>query len=1014
MNSIEQSLTENEQRRLIELTEEATRNKTHAQQLAIDAGKLLTATADRFEEYKNRGFFKRCWYAISGKQGELDRANQSDLISMQKFAYAYIEKLQEQNLVEAQAIAVIRNNLKELQVETGEIYDMISTIAKKFDARITRLEHVTALHDWVIHVSAQEQEFAKDKLAICFLQLVFDCLKVMREGRIPFESVENRDELTLMFKNFGIDVNKGYSVEEFVSKLFAEVEAFGFSRFVDIITMKVGDREIDPSFILDNVTGAGYNAIYHFSRKMSGMVDMAGRLSDKEAARRAMLESVLSNLNNPATKYTPLELALEILGGSLIAEEVFAEANGIALNPVPQIEEAQAFDIGALFSDYMTISDHPFLASSPSDMDKKTYLEAFALVYATVGYNDNSVHFRAMADLFGQNESLNRVEWLSKHPTQIKPMIPQMIATLSTDERKYAWCIDAIYLGCEKNGKDKTGRLKGAIAQVCKFLKVKDDVANRLLDGAEKLSVAKTSKEFVDGLLLMCGLTDAWKPILEIKGLSLKGAFASQRGALTALIKELETPGLIAQELFRSVQREASKAKCMEILSRVKTAMFELRPIFVAFNSDITRIESLLNQGFPGNINSAKRYAAMLSKALSAISTQLGMYENGDFAGNALTAGLQADGSAYEIATQSGDTPRKLSFEFRKVAGAPFDHGNIEAVEFLGDRWYAMVKEKGIWSSDNGDAWQNELPEDKCVSLHRNMRVFGDMLFAWDWLRILVRKDGANEWKELQLPWSGIDFDKHIEYIYKVGNGWVLQVAESTEYTYTDKGVIWDSTETASYNASAFYKCHALSETITWTKIGEFTTSDGFFVHPGAACFVEDGLVAMTDRDFYYCSFRNERAEDSGVCFQYAFKGNGWKTADYPLEALALPFKDRSGYVRPYSDLNARIIRHGEMLFCCCLAGIFGSKDGRVWELIEKNEFSLDNVKSCVDMRCWSDIIIASAACENQLSCSSDGKVFSHIPIEPYPSFIAYGRDSILIVDTDDNTGGIFLGKVKC
>ena len=115
MNSIEQGLTESQQRRLVELSEEATRNKAKAQQLALDAGKLLTATADRLEEYKDRGFFKRFWYAISGKQGELDRANQSDLIAMQKFAYAYIMKLQEQNLVEAQAIAVIRNNLKELQ-----------------------------------------------------------------------------------------------------------------------------------------------------------------------------------------------------------------------------------------------------------------------------------------------------------------------------------------------------------------------------------------------------------------------------------------------------------------------------------------------------------------------------------------------------------------------------------------------------------------------------------------------------------------------------------------------------------------------------------------------------------------------------------------------------------------------------------------------------------------------------------------------------------------------------------
>ena len=96
------------------------------------------------------------------------------------------------------------------------------------------------------------------------------------------------------------------------------------------------------------------------------------------------------------------------------------------------------------------------------------------------------------------------------------------------------------------------------------------------------------------------------------------------------------------------------------------------------------------------------------------------------------------------------------------------------------------------------------------------------------------------------------------------------------------------------------------------------------------------------------------------------------------------------------------------------MAGFFSSKDGRVWELVEQREFDITNYNASVDMRCWHDFIIASVACENQLSYSLDGKAFSHIPIEPYPSLIAYGSDSILIVDKNDNTGGIFLGKVKC
>ena len=118
MNEI--TLTDNEQNELEKLTKDAQRNTTEAQRFAIEAAKVLSVTQERLKDYKDRGFFKRCWYAVSGKTSELGRANQADLIKMQKFAWMYLAKLQEQNLIQARAIAVIRNNLKELQGEIAE------------------------------------------------------------------------------------------------------------------------------------------------------------------------------------------------------------------------------------------------------------------------------------------------------------------------------------------------------------------------------------------------------------------------------------------------------------------------------------------------------------------------------------------------------------------------------------------------------------------------------------------------------------------------------------------------------------------------------------------------------------------------------------------------------------------------------------------------------------------------------------------------------------------------------
>ena len=63
------ALTIEEQKQLEKIVADAKRNKSEAQKLALDAGKLRTITADRLAEYKDRGFFKRCWYKVSGKQG---------------------------------------------------------------------------------------------------------------------------------------------------------------------------------------------------------------------------------------------------------------------------------------------------------------------------------------------------------------------------------------------------------------------------------------------------------------------------------------------------------------------------------------------------------------------------------------------------------------------------------------------------------------------------------------------------------------------------------------------------------------------------------------------------------------------------------------------------------------------------------------------------------------------------------------------------------------------------------
>ncbi len=100
------------------LVERAGHQAVEAQQLALDATRLLSCTADRFEEYRSKGFFKRCWSALSGKTRAMNSANWQDLMDMQKVGWRYLKLLHDNDLILAHSMITIRNNLLTLAISS--------------------------------------------------------------------------------------------------------------------------------------------------------------------------------------------------------------------------------------------------------------------------------------------------------------------------------------------------------------------------------------------------------------------------------------------------------------------------------------------------------------------------------------------------------------------------------------------------------------------------------------------------------------------------------------------------------------------------------------------------------------------------------------------------------------------------------------------------------------------------------------------------------------------------------
>ena len=559
-------LTDNEQTELEKLTKDAQRNTTEAQRFAIEAAKVLSVTQERLKDYKDRGFFKRCWYAVSGKTSELARANQTDLIKMQKFAWMYLAKLQEQNLIQARAIAVIRNNLKELQGEIAELSDQISVIVDKFDARLTDLEGTSALHDWLLHIKLNDSIDRNTKY-ICFLQIVFDCLSVMRKSHIGFEKANMRDDIDAALVEFGIDRDEVMTVDAFVSGLYDEVVKVGMERLKSIIDISVDGEVLPASYMLQNFTGTGCNALYGFENEMERNENVAMQIEDENARNAIRLAAVKAVMTNGNAQFTFSELGREIVGACLIAEDFYRSEHGMDMGDMLGLNEPapdEGFDMGSILGNCAEIKRHSFLDDNPSEDDKRSYIESFALVFAAMGEFRDSEYLTALAKLFGCEESVECVKNVSaalrSNPRSVNGQVQNDLKVMNDDKRKYSWALDAFMMGCvdgEVHAKVKSG-VKTVLS---KAFRLPESGVEEYLSGVEVLVTQKDAEAVKEAIARMGGKTPNWATVARFRGLELSGDVADGSVSVSSS-GDVEVVGLHLEK-SKKVPFLANNIECM-------------------------------------------------------------------------------------------------------------------------------------------------------------------------------------------------------------------------------------------------------------------------------------------------------------------------------------------------------------------------------------------------------------------------------------------------------------------
>ncbi len=507
------------------LIEEAKTKKMAAQQLAIDATKLLSVTADRFNESKDQGFFKRCWSKINGKQGESLRANQGDLIEMQKYAWCYLMSLQDQNLILAESVAVIRNDLSKLALmETQlanaetETRQAIAELVIRFSKRIENVERDAKTSKWLLAVEVRKYENYHETFRM--LKIVSDYFLFFKENNIKFEaslasSPSQPSDLEIAFQKARIDYGKTIKLGDFIQNILSEIMKCSLGEYNKIVSIKNGENILDANFVLDNISSSAYVALYHVSEHYQ-IVDNFARRAKSEGDLQFYAETLKDFMPNGEInldyEYSIIDLAKEILAGHFLAVDIYNEQHGIVVE-YDSIDEASSdASISSMLATYNKVDYHYLAETECSIEDRKNYIESFSAL--GLSNSEEQHHYiLALSSLFQIPE--NDSYFTETPANKLKRIMPSIIKLLNSQERKLAWVMDAVFIAT-RDGVIDPEEIK-TIHGVCRGLNMLIGDIDSFIDNAKTIAVSTSRDEVSQAISAIKGKTDSWRTVIDYK-----------------------------------------------------------------------------------------------------------------------------------------------------------------------------------------------------------------------------------------------------------------------------------------------------------------------------------------------------------------------------------------------------------------------------------------------------------------------------------------------------------------
>jgi hypothetical protein len=310
----------------------AKKRTAETERMALDCTRLLACAEERLDEYQGQGFFNRCWYSLCGKNGEVQRANQKDLILMQKYAWRYINLLNERDLLLAHSMLTVKNNLLTLafnEEETrNQIIKMADKIGDRFEILEDRIEHLevaTNIISWLL--TLEFREYAKK------YPPHFRLLKLLKDFLQLKGGDWNINEIRFLqkgIKEVDLEWKRKITLLEFINELIDEIEAHSFRDYQTLLYLESVKSEgfIPEAFILENISVASYaSQLAENYSKSSAIIDTLIdqlKISKKEAIKKVLIAFVQKRGVDLQIRLPLRDLAIEILTCMNLSKDLFA------------------------------------------------------------------------------------------------------------------------------------------------------------------------------------------------------------------------------------------------------------------------------------------------------------------------------------------------------------------------------------------------------------------------------------------------------------------------------------------------------------------------------------------------------------------------------------------------------------------------------------------------------------------------------------------------------------------